>query len=103
MILTAAGKNIYPEEIESLLNNRFMVSESVVVGRESRLIALINPDRDAMKKAGVTEETLPEVLKKYIKETNEKLPGYMNIATFEIHSEEFAKTPKRSIKRFMYS
>lgn len=102
MILTGSGKNIYPEEIESFLNNRFMVSESVVVNRESRLIALICPDTDAMKKAGVTEETLPEVLKKYIKETNEKLPSYMNIANFEVHNEEFAKTPKRSIKRFMY-
>ncbi len=102
MILTAAGKNIYPEEIESFLNNRFMVSESVVVDRNSKLIALICPDKDAMKKAGVTDETLPEVFKKYIKETNDRLPGYMNLSTFEIHPEEFAKTPKRSIKRFQY-
>ncbi len=103
MILTGSGKNIYPEEIESLLNNRFLVSESVVVNRENRLVALICPDREAMEKAGVNDETLPEVLKKYLKETNEKLPAYMNMATFEVHPEEFIKTPKRSIKRYLYS
>ncbi len=102
MILTGSGKNIYPEEIESLLNNRFLVSESVVVNRENRLVALIYPDREAMGKAGVNDETLPEVLKKYLKETNEKLPAYMNMATFEVHPEEFIKTPKRSIKRYLY-
>ena len=103
MILTSSGKNIYPEEIESQLNNRFMVTESVVVDRKSKLIALIYPDMDAVKRAGLKEEDLPKVLSKYIKESNDRLPAYMNLAGYEIHPEEFEKTPKRSIKRFMYS
>lgn len=103
MILTSAGKNIYPEEIESQLNNRFMVTESVVVNRNSKLIALIYPDMDAVKRAGFTADDLPKVLAKYIKESNDRLPAYMNLAGYEVYPEEFEKTPKRSIKRFMYS
>ncbi|MDD2322150.1 MAG: AMP-binding protein [Bacteroidales bacterium] len=102
MILTGSGKNIYPEEIESFLNNRFMVSESVVVPRNNKLIALICPDYEAVKKAGLTESDLPAVFQRYINETNDRLPGYMNLSGFEIHAEEFEKTPKRSIKRFVY-
>ena len=103
MILTSAGKNIYPEEIESQLNNRFMVTESVVVNRKNKLIALIYPDMDAVKRAGLKADDLPTVLAKYIKESNERLPAYMNLAGYEVYPEEFEKTPKRSIKRFMYS
>jgi long-chain acyl-CoA synthetase len=103
MILGSSGKNIYPEEIESILNNRFLVMESLVIEREQKLIALIHPDDDAMGKAGVTRDHLPELFKAYIHDLNHRLPKYITIADFEIHPAEFEKTPKRSIKRFLYS
>jgi len=102
MILGPSGKNIYPEEIEAVLNNRFMVMESLVIERDDKLIALIYPDFDAMEKAGVAREQLPEVFKGYIHDLNHRMPKYIRIADFEIVPAEFEKTPKRSIKRFLY-
>jgi long-chain acyl-CoA synthetase len=102
MILGPSGKNIYPEELESILNNRFMVMESLVIERDGQLIALIVPDKDAMEKAGVTREHLPEVYKGYLHDLNHRVPKYMSVAAFEITETEFEKTPKRSIKRFLY-
>ena len=103
MILGPSGKNIYPEEIESILNNRFMVMESLVIDRADKLIALIFPDADAMEKAGITKEQLPETFKSYIHDLNHHLPKYIRVVDFEIVSSEFEKTPKRSIKRYLYS
>ncbi len=102
MILGPSGKNIYPEEIESILNNRFMVMESLVIDRDDKLIALIYPDYDAMEKAGHKKEELPGIFKGYIHDLNHHLPKYIRIADFEITSAEFEKTPKKSIKRFLY-
>ena len=102
MILGPSGKNIYPEEIESILNNRFLVMESLIIEREQSLIALIFPDADAMGKAGVTKEKLPEIFKGYIHDLKHRLPRYIHITGFEIAESEFEKTPKRSIKRFLY-
>lgn len=102
MILGPSGKNIYPEELESILNNRFMVLESLVIERDEQLIALIVPDKDAMEKAGVTREHLPEVFKGYLHDLNHRVPKYMSVSAFEITDTEFEKTPKRSIKRFLY-
>jgi long-chain acyl-CoA synthetase len=102
MILGPSGKNIYPEEIESVLNNRFLVMESLVIEREHKLIALIYPDYDAVEKAGVTKEQLPDMFKAYIHDLNHHMPKYIRISDFEIVSAEFEKTPKRSIKRFLY-
>ena len=102
MILGPSGKNIYPEEIESVLNNRFMVMESLVIERGEKLIALIYPDYDAAEKAGQTKEELPEIFKGYIHDLNHHMPKYIRIADFEIVASEFEKTPKRSIKRFLY-
>ena len=102
MILGPSGKNIYPEEIEARLNNRFMVTESLVIERNDKLIALIYPDYDAVVKAGTTKEHLPEILKAYIHDLNHHLPKYSRIADFEISETEFEKTPKKSIKRFLY-
>jgi long-chain acyl-CoA synthetase len=102
MILGPSGKNIYPEEIESVLNNRFLVMESLVIERNDKLIALIYPDADAMVKAGVTKEELPDHFKAYIHELNHHMPKYIRIADFEVVAAEFEKTPKRSIKRFLY-
>jgi long-chain acyl-CoA synthetase len=102
MILGPSGKNIYPEEIESILNNRFMVMESVIIERSESLIALIFPDADALEKAGVKREQLPDIYNGYIRDLNHHLPKYIHISGFEIAETEFEKTPKRSIKRFLY-
>lgn len=103
MLLGASGKNIYPEEIESLFNNKFGVGETVVVQRNDKLVALIYPDQEYVQKEKITEENLKLLFDEYKKEINEQLPGYMNVSQVVIQSEEFAKTPKRSIKRFLYS
>lgn len=102
MILGPSGKNIYPEEIESILNNRFLVMESLIIERDHLLTAVIYPDADAMEKAGVTKERLPEIFKGYLHDLNHRLPKYMFVTGFEITESEFEKTPKRSIKRFLY-
>jgi long-chain acyl-CoA synthetase len=102
MILGPSGKNIYPEEIEAVLNNRFMVMESLIIERDNKLVALIYPDFDALEKAGATREQLPEIFKGYIHDLNHHMPKYIRIADFEIVPSEFEKTPKRSIKRFLY-
>jgi long-chain acyl-CoA synthetase len=102
MILGPSGKNIYPEEIESILNNRFLVMESLIIEREKSLIALIFPDADAMDRAGVTKEKLPEIFTGYIHDLKHRLPKYIHVTGFEIAESEFEKTPKRSIKRFLY-
>ena len=102
MILGPSGKNIYPEEIESILNNRFLVMESLIIERDHLLTAVIYPDADAMEKAGVTKERLPEIFKGYLHDLNHRLPKYMLVTGFEITESEFEKTPKRSIKRYLY-
>jgi long-chain acyl-CoA synthetase len=102
MILGPSGKNIYPDEIESILNNRFLVMESLVIERDQMLVALIFPDADAMGKADVTKERLPDIFKGYIHDLNHRLPKYIHVSGFEIVEAEFEKTPKRSIKRFLY-
>jgi long-chain acyl-CoA synthetase len=102
MILGPSGKNIYPEEIESILNNRFLIMESLIIERDQLLTAVIYPDADAMEKAGVTKERLPEIFKGYLHDLNHRLPKYMHVSGFEITESEFEKTPKRSIKRFLY-
>jgi long-chain acyl-CoA synthetase len=103
MILGPSGKNIYPEEIEARLNNRFMVMESLVIDRDNKLIALIYPDFDAMDKAGIKKEQLPDVFKSYLHDLNHHLPKYSKVSDFEIAVAEFEKTPKKSIKRFLYN
>ena len=103
MILGPSGKNIYPEEIEAFINNKEYVVESVVISVDNKLIALIFPDYEMMKRDNLSEEQLAEFLDKTRKEVNEKLPEFMAVSKFRIHPEEFAKTPKRSIKRFLYT
>jgi long-chain acyl-CoA synthetase len=103
MILGPSGKNIYPEEIESVINNKNYITESVVISVDNRLIALIFPDYEMMKRDNISEEQLLSVFEVTRKEVNERLPEFMAISKFRIHSEEFAKTPKRSIKRYLYT
>ncbi|MBN2813215.1 MAG: AMP-binding protein, partial [Bacteroidales bacterium] len=103
LILGSNGKNIYPEEIEAAINNKQYVSESLVVYREEKLVALIYPDNDRMTANGISQEALKEIFEQYRKEVNAGLPKYMQVIRFELHPEEFVKTPKRSIKRFLYN
>jgi long-chain acyl-CoA synthetase len=103
MILGPSGKNIYPEEIESVINNKNYITESVVISVDNKLIALIFPDYEMMKRDNISEEQLLSVFEVTRKEVNERLPEFMAISKFRIHSEEFAKTPKRSIKRYLYT
>ena len=101
MILSSNGQNIYPEEIESKLNNLPYVSESVVVERKGRLVALVYPDYDALT-GGLTENDLPTLMETNRKEVNKQLAYYEQLAEISLHPMEFEKTPKRSIKRFLY-
>ncbi len=103
MILGPSGKNIYPEEIEAVINNKDYIVESVVIPVDNKLIALVYPDFEMMKRDNISEEQLNEILDKTRKEVNERLPEFMAVSKFRIHPEEFAKTPKRSIKRFLYT
>lgn len=103
MILGPSGKNIYPEEVEAVINNKDYVVESLVINENDKLVALVYPDFEMMKKNSISEEQLAGILDVYKKEVNERLPDFMNVSKFRIHREEFAKTPKRSIKRFLYT
>jgi long-chain acyl-CoA synthetase len=103
LILGSNGKNIYPEEIEAIINNKFCVAESLVVHRDEKLVALVYPDQDTMTSQHISMEDLANILEAQRKEVNTCLPSYMNVSKFQIHPEEFAKTPKRSIKRFLYT
>ena len=99
MILSANGQNIYPEEIEAVLNNQPYVIESVVVDRGAKLVALVYPDRDAAKAEAVELESYKTVL---MAEVNKSMPLYSKINLVEFMEQPFEKTPKMSIKRFMY-
>ena len=102
MILTANGQNVYPEEIEDLVNQLPMVAESLIIGRKHGLVALIVPNPDAVKEAGLSPEELMKVMEENVAALNVKLPVYSKITMCEIKNEPFEKTPKLSIKRFMY-
>ena len=102
MILSANGQNIYPEEIEDKLNNMPYIGESIVVDRAGKLVALIHPDTDQMEADQVQENQLAEIMKDNLKEVNQQLPSYSQLGSYELYAEEFEKTPKRSIRRFLY-
>ena len=102
MILMSGGQNVYPEEIEDLVNQLPMVAESLVIGRKHGLVALIVPNPDAVKEAGLSPDELQKVMEENISVLNEKLPVYSKLTICEIKNEPFEKTPKLSIKRFMY-
>ena len=101
MLLGANGQNVYPEEIEDKLNSMPMVAESVVVQRSDKLVALVHPDKDEM--VSFTQEELERIMEQNRNDLNEQLPAYSRIAAIELHDEEFAKTPKKSIKRYLYN
>ena len=102
MILGASGQNIYPEEIEDKLNNLEGVVESIVVEREGRLYGLVFPDYSKDGDTEKGERSLLEIMKDNLKKLNEMLPSYSKVSKLEMMEKEFEKTPKRSIKRFLY-
>lgn len=103
MILGPSGQNIYPEEIENVLNNMPCISESIVLqNKAGKLVALVHPDADIIKEEKINSADLPAKFEEYRREVNQKMPVYQKISEIKIHDEEFAKTPKRSIKRFLY-
>ena len=103
MILTGSGQNIYPEEIEDMILQLPFITETLVVGRNHALVALIVVDYDAMKAAGIAADKAQEVIDASVLALNAKLPVYSQISRCELRREPFEKTPKLSIKRFMYN
>ena len=100
MLLGANGQNVYPEEIEDKLNTMAMVAESLIVQRGDKLIALVYPDKDELM--NFSEEELERIMEQNRQELNNTLPVYSRISAVELQAEEFAKTPKKSIKRYLY-
>ncbi|MDE5960640.1 MAG: long-chain fatty acid--CoA ligase, partial [Duncaniella sp.] len=98
-----SGQNIYPEEIEDKLNNLPYVAESLIIDSgEGRLVALIYPDIESLTSQGMSEEAINGLMEDNIKTLNSNLPAYSQVQRFNLMNEEFEKTPKRSIKRYLY-
>ncbi|MBR7129861.1 MAG: AMP-binding protein, partial [Tidjanibacter sp.] len=102
MILMAGGQNIYPEEIEAKLNNLAYVLESLVVEREGKLVAIVVPDYEQLDAAGIPNSQLQEIMNETLKELNTLVGSYERISAIELRPTEFEKTPKKSIRRFLY-
>ncbi len=102
MILGPSGQNIYPEEIEQQLNNMPYVCESIVIDEDGKLVALVYPDIENATRQGIATESLEEMMKDNVKVLNKDLPSYSQISKVKVMNEEFEKTPKRSIKRYLY-
>lgn len=102
MLLGANGQNIYPEEIEDKLNSMAMVSESVVIQKGDKLVGLVHPDYDEAKTMNLTNDDLQEVMEQNRQELNAVMPAYCKLSAIRIQEEEFEKTPKKSIKRYLY-
>ncbi len=102
MLLGPSGQNIYPEEIEDKLNSMQLVLESVVVQRDTKLVALVHPDMDAATDLGIRHDALAHLMEQNRTQVNEQLAAYCKLAEIEIHKNEFEKTPKKSIKRYLY-
>lgn len=102
MILSSNGQNIYPEEIEAKLNNLPFVLESLVVEREGKLVGLVYPDYDTVDSTGIRHEDLPTIMEQNRKDLNKLLAPYEAVTSIILYPTEFEKTPKRSIKRYLY-
>ena len=102
LLLTSSGQNIYPEEIESRLNNMPYVSESLIILQQDKLVGLIYPDSDDAFAHGLSQSDLVRVMEENRLELNKQLPAFSQIARFKLYPEEFEKTAKKSIKRFLY-
>lgn len=102
MLLGANGQNIYPEEIEDKLNSMTLVMESVVIQKDGKLVGLVHPDFDEVQNMGLSVEDLENVMEQNRLQLNTVLPAYCKLSAIRIHNEEFEKTPKKSIKRYLY-
>lgn len=102
MLLSSNGQNIYPEEIEDKLNSMTLVTESVVIQKGDKLVGLVFPDFEEARTLGFTNEDLEKVMEQNRIELNNVLPAYSKLSAIKLHEEEFAKTPKKSIKRYLY-
>ena len=103
MLLGPNGQNIYPEEIEDKLNSMAMVMESIVVQRDTKLVALVHPDMEEAKNMGFSIDDLKSIMDQNLSGLNELIPAYEKISEIVIHEEEFEKTPKKSITRYLYT
>ena len=102
MLLGSNGQNVYPEEIEDKLNSMSMVSECVVIQRGDKIVGLVHPDFDEAKEMGFSQSDLQEIMEQNRIELNAMLPSFCHLSAIELRDEEFAKTPKKSIKRYLY-
>ena len=102
MLLGANGQNVYPEEIEDKLNSMAMVSESLIVQRGDHLVALVYPDMEEVRNMGFNAEDIEGIMEQNRQDLNQTLPTYSRIQAFELQEKEFQKTPKKSIKRYLY-
>ena len=102
MLLGSNGQNIYPEEIEDKLNSLALVGESIVLQREEKLIALVHPDMEEAESMGFSIDDIQKVMTQNLQTLNEMMPGYSKVSEIILHEEEFEKTPKKSIKRYLY-
>ena len=103
MILGPSGQNIFPEEIEDALNSLPLVMESLVLQRNNKLVALVHPDIDTCTAKGMSSEDVENLMKQNLEQLNASQPAYCKIAYIEVRDEEFEKTPKKSIKRYLYT
>ena len=102
MLLGPSGQNIYPEEIEAKLNAMALVSESLVIEKDGKLIALVYPDSDEVKNMSFNDADVKNVMEQNRMQLNQEIPAYSKISEIRIQTEEFQKTPKKSIKRYLY-
>lgn len=102
MLLGSNGQNIYPEEVEDKLNSLALVGESIVLQREEKLVALVYPDMEEAESMGFSLDDIQKVMTQNLQTLNEMMPGYSKISDIILHEEEFEKTPKKSIKRYLY-
>ncbi len=102
MLLGSNGQNVYPEEIEDKLNSMSMVSECIIIQRGDKIVGLVYPDFDEAKEMGFSQSDLQEIMEQNRLELNNMLPSFCHLSSIELRDEEFAKTPKKSIKRYLY-
>lgn len=102
MLLGPSGQNIYPEEIEDKLNSMAMVNESIVIQSNDKLVALVHPDMEEVNNLGFTDEDLENIMEQNRKELNMQIPSFAKVSRIKIHDQEFEKTAKKSIKRYLY-
>ena len=103
MILSSNGQNIYPEEIEDKINSMEYVNEALVVEQDGKITALVNLDYDKLDRDQIKRSQYSDILEQIRQDSNKELPSYEQIAQIFLQPEEFERTPKRSIKRYMYS